>query len=51
MALIGEADSIITMLSDRIKELENNYEFLDKKVEYILQTQNKIQEKIQERKE
>ena len=51
MAPRGDEDSIIIMLSNKIKELEDNFEFLDKKVEFILQTQNKIQKQLQERKE
>ena len=50
MALIGE-DSIIIMMSNKIKKLEEKVEFLDKKTEYILKTQNGIQKKLQERKE
>ncbi len=51
MAPIGDEDSIIIMMSKRIKKLEDNFEHLDKKVEYILTTQNKIQKKLHEREE
>lgn len=51
MAPKGDEDSIIIMLSNRIRELEKKIESLDKKTEYILQTQNKIQKELYERKE
>ena len=51
MAPIGDEDSIIIMLSNRIKKLEDNFEYLDKKVEFILTTQNKMQKELNERKE
>ncbi len=40
--------SAATMLLEKIKELEEKIESLDKKTEHILQTQNGIQKRLQD---